>query len=121
MVRSSDALFVERSACPICNSCRLATLFDVPYTDHRVRGYLASHYRQQGTVNYDLLEDIQFVIHKCGECDLIFQRMAPTGPMINIIYNQFINPVKLKAQELSLLTIENFQEIGRRLADLFET
>jgi hypothetical protein len=118
---SSGALFVERKACPVCCSARLATLFSAPYTDRRVRGHVMSHYRNQGTVSYDMLEGVDFTVYKCFECDLVFQKMVPTGQMLDIVYNQFIDPEKLRISELARLTTDNFMEIARRLSDLSKT
>jgi SAM-dependent methyltransferase len=114
-------LFVARDVCPVCAHDQPATLFSAPYTDPRVRGHVMSHYRDQGTVNYSLLEGIDFTIFKCSGCSLIYQRMAPTGGMLDVLYNQFIDPEQLKRKELARLTLDNFTEVGRRLGDLFRT
>jgi SAM-dependent methyltransferase len=112
-------LFLERTVCPICASAKLYTLFSAPYTNANVRSFIASHYRNQGIVNYDLLKDVQYTVHECASCALIFQRMIPTSAMLDIVYNQFIDQAKLKQLELSKLSTDNFREVGRRLGDLF--
>ena len=45
----------------------------------------------------------------------------PCNEMLGVLYDQFIDPRRLKDLELSRLTLENFREIGRRLSDLFES
>jgi transcription elongation factor Elf1 len=112
-------LFVERTVCPICASAKLSTLFSAPYTNANVRSFIASHYRHQGIVNYDLLKDVKHTVHECARCALIFQRMIPTIAMLDIVYNQFIDQTKLKRLEWSKLSTDNFREVGRRLGDLF--
>ena len=97
-------LFVERTVCPICASAKLSTLFSAPYTNANVRSFIASHYRHQGIVNYDLLKDVQYTVHECARCALIFQRMIPTIAMLDIVYNQFIDQTKLKRLEWSKLS-----------------
>lgn len=114
-------LFVARDACPVCARADPATLFSAPYSDPRVHAHVMSHYCDQGTVNYALLGGIDFTIFKCGGCSLIYQRMAPTGRMLDVLYNQFIDPERLKRRELDRLTLDNFTEVGRRLGDLFGT
>ncbi|WP_414475471.1 class I SAM-dependent methyltransferase [Microvirga sp. M2] len=99
----------------------MSTLFSAPYSDPRLRSLLLSHYRTQGTVSFDLLEGVDYTIQECSECSLIFQKMAPINEMLAVLYDQFIDPKRLKELELSRLTLENFREIGRRLSDLFET
>jgi 2-polyprenyl-3-methyl-5-hydroxy-6-metoxy-1,4-benzoquinol methylase len=113
--------FLDRSSCPICNSKNLRTLFNAPYSDRKVHAHVASHYEHQGTVDYNLLKDINFTVVKCRHCALIYQRMAPTGPMLGILYGTFIDADRLKIAELSTLTIDNFTEVSFRLIDLFRT
>jgi SAM-dependent methyltransferase len=118
--KTHSNLFIERCKCPVCGSGNPATLFSAPYTGPVVRGFISSHYRNQGQVDFSLLEGVDFTIHECQDCSLIFQRMAPTDRMMHILYDQFINPENLKRFEMAKLTTDNFRNVAIRFADLFE-
>lgn len=119
MADLGNCLFAERKSCPICGSSSLSVLFSAPYTDRRVREHILSHYRNQGVVSFEPLEGVDYTILECLDCDLIFQKMVPTGRMLSIIYDQFIDQARLRELELSRLTVENFRAIARHLAVLF--
>jgi SAM-dependent methyltransferase len=113
------ALFITRDCCPVCGSDGIRSLFSAPYDDSRIRGFLTSHYRNQGKVDFSLLREVEYTIDECKRCRLIYQRMAPTDEMLGIIYNEFIDPQRLKAEEMAMLTLDNSREVLRRLSDVF--
>jgi hypothetical protein len=116
--RGAERMFVRRTRCPVCDSGRLATLIELPYDSPQVRGHIESHYRNQGIVDHAVLRGVDYALEECRDCDLIFQRMVPTEAMLAVLYDGFIDPRKLKAHELSRLTLANFQDVARRLTDL---
>jgi SAM-dependent methyltransferase len=82
-------------------------------------GHILSHYRNQGVVRQELLEGIDYTVQECLDCALIFQKMVPEGEMLGIIYDGFVDQEKLRQNELSQLTTDNFRFVARRLTDLF--
>ncbi|WP_019904395.1 class I SAM-dependent methyltransferase [Methylobacterium sp. 77] len=112
------ALFEARIACPVCGSIHSATLFTAGYEAPQVRRHVESHYRNQGTVNCDILKGFDYTIMECPNCELIYQKNTPSDRMLSVIYDQFIDPDKLKRFEFDRLTADNFQDVSRRLIDL---
>lgn len=113
-------LFLRRTACPVCGARDTTVLYSAPYTEPPVRDHVLSHYRKQGTVSFERLEGVDFTVRDCGGCGLIFQEMAPEGDMLRTVYDEFIDPDRLREHEEARLTPEGFADVARRLRDLFE-
>src|SRR6185437_302433 len=94
--QTGSHVFVVRECCPICHESHVQTLLSIPYTDPTLRAYLTSQFDWQGGIDFALLERADFTVLKCPTCRLIFQRLAPGGRLLAALYNEFIDPVRLK-------------------------
>ena len=92
--------FIERSSCPSCNSGSLTRLLCRSYEDPLIQKYLVEFYTLQGYVEPEFLKGVDYVIEKCADCALIFQRFVPNEEMMVRIYEHWIDPV---------LTFEQFE------------
>ena len=113
------AYFVARDACPVCGSAESRILYAAPYTRDPVRGFVDSHYRHQGHVDWRYLEGTDFVLSSCGACDLIWQRHAPNDVLMDNIYNVMIDPSGLYRLAMNYLTVDSFESVAGELSLLF--
>jgi SAM-dependent methyltransferase len=84
-----------------------------------VRGFIDSHYRHQGQIDWQYLDGTDYVICDCANCGLIYQKNIPNELMLDKIYNVMIGPTFLHELEANRLTIDNFERIAGELGLLF--
>lgn len=113
------AYFVPRKACPVCGSGDGRILYAAPYARDPVRGFVASHYRHQGHVDWRYLEGTDFVLVSCGACDSIYQRHAPNDFLMDNLYNVMIAPEGLFRVAMNHLTVDSFESVAGELSVLF--
>ena len=111
--------FDARETCPICDSPDSTILYNAPYARDPVRGFVATHYRHQGEVDWSLLEGTDFVLSACQECDSIYQRHAPNAFLTDNIYNVMISPDRLFRSAMRYLTVDSFESVAGELSHLF--
>lgn len=88
-------------------------------TQGNVRGFIESHFKTQGVVDWSLLEGTSFTLVECPQCALIYQAASPNDATLEAIYTQMIGSDFLEDHEQSLLTVSAFQEVAGELALLF--
>jgi hypothetical protein len=108
-----------RTACPVCDARAFSIVYDVPYAHPDVTGFIDTHYRSQGTVDFARFADASFVVAHCGTCDLLFQVNVPADDLLDHIYNEMIDPAKLAAVERDLITLDSVDKIVGEMATLF--
>jgi SAM-dependent methyltransferase len=59
-----------------------------------MREYLVSFYSQQGGVEFEYLEDQDYILMECGNCGLIYQRDIPNDYLMQKLYEEWIDPQK---------------------------
>jgi 2-polyprenyl-3-methyl-5-hydroxy-6-metoxy-1,4-benzoquinol methylase len=112
--------FLSREDCPVCSSRRHEILFSGPLTSPPVRNFIESHYRhQEGQLNWNKLNGVDYILCDCLECGLIYQRHIPSVGMLHEIYDVMIGPAFLQKLELRRLTVDNFEQIAGELDVLF--
>lgn len=118
-VNCNSLYFRPRDQCPVCFFDNIEVLYSCPLSTNPVRGFIDSHYRHQGIVNWQFLEGTDYVLCDCRDCGLIFQRHVPNDFMLREIYDVMIKPAALHALETNRLTLSNFWQIGGELDVLF--
>lgn len=51
-------------------------------------------YAQVGSLEYAELQDGEYVVDRCGTCDLVFQRNVPDDAMLEKLYERWIDPTQ---------------------------
>jgi 2-polyprenyl-3-methyl-5-hydroxy-6-metoxy-1,4-benzoquinol methylase len=120
MTRYNPAYFSARTACPVCDASDQDLLYAAPMTDTPVREWIESHFRRQGTVDWDMLAGTDYALARCGGCALIYQQAAPNATMLEELYTRMISDTFLATFENGLLTVDAFQKIAGELALLFK-
>lgn len=111
--------FLKRHACPVCAGTDLAPVYAASYDADPVRGFLDSHYRDQGRIDWSLLAGATFRILVCATCDLLFQASVPDDALLRHLYSEMIDPELLARVERGLLTLEGFDKVAGELGVLF--
>lgn len=107
----------KRNCCPVCKSNNKKTLHQVDYSDPTIRLYLSNFYINQGSIDYELIENNKYCILECLNCQLIYQEEIPNEELMNIIYEKWIDATIAKNLNQSfsvkniLKKIYNTQEI----------
>lgn len=104
--------FYERKSCPVCGSAGHQSLFSCPMTEDPVRAFIKSHYQKQGNVDFSFLEGIDYTLLECENCELIYQRHAPTIVMLDIIYNKMVDQSFFRELTTRNMTIQGFEGIA---------
>lgn len=87
--------FYQREHCPGCASNDFSTLYQLDYSDQRLKAFIESFYRKR--VDYRLLEDQVYEISQCSRCGLLFQRYVLNDAGQAALYGDWVdNPKSLK-------------------------
>lgn len=111
--------FIERNVCPVCGDDQYEVLYSCAMTAEPVRSYIASHYRKQGTINWNNLDGTDFILCDCQQCGSLWQKHAPNEFVLDKIYNEMIAAESLRKLEQRRLTVGNYDKIAGELAVLF--
>src|SRR5688572_27241542 len=87
-----NARFITRTACPVCTGHEIQTLFSRPYAEPQLRHALELFYARVGKLDYESLEGAEYVVQRCGECGLVFQRDVPNDFLLGLLYEEWISP-----------------------------
>lgn len=88
--------FVCRNLCPSCNSTKIDEIYKKEYLSEELICYLQDFYGEQGTVEYEYLENASYVLCECKECLTIYQKYIPSSEFNSVIYEKWIDPVKIQ-------------------------
>jgi SAM-dependent methyltransferase len=99
---------VERQCCPLCDSEKLLTLYDIDYEDPNLKHFLSEFYNAQGMIEFQYLEGARYTKLKCQECGFLFQREIPGGFLAERLYEHWISPESAYKIELSKWDIGQF-------------
>jgi SAM-dependent methyltransferase len=86
--------FTLRQECPCCGSRNAHELCRTPYSTDPMREYLVSFYSPQGRVEFEYLQDQDYVLFECVDCDLIYQPEIPNDLLMHKLYEEWIDPKK---------------------------
>jgi 2-polyprenyl-3-methyl-5-hydroxy-6-metoxy-1,4-benzoquinol methylase len=85
--------FTERQQCPACGATAPRELYRRPYADPALRAHLTTAYAVVGNgIEYDYVQDAQFVLDECTDCGLIYQRFIPDDALMERLYERWIDP-----------------------------
>ena len=96
--------FESRSECPACTSNRFNVIYQNNYDTGPIRDYLVDFYSFQGPEVFEYLKEASYVLCECSNCGLYFQRDIPNGPLLKLIYEQWIDAER---------AFNQYQEQGR--------
>ena len=91
----SNPWFERRGECPACASQRFRNIYEAAYDKPPLRDYLVEFYSNQGGVEFEFLNGVNYVLCECDICGMIFQRDIPNAALMRRLYEQWIDPSKV--------------------------
>lgn len=76
-----------RSCCPACLSVPLTEVYREPYTSDGIQSYLKTQYEGKASHTAD---DCLYVLARCQNCGLSFQKYIPGDQFLGEIYNSWV-------------------------------
>lgn len=117
MTRTNQS-FLTRNNCPVCNGCTFSQLLSLPYQDPILTSYLEAFYNSQGFIDFSYLNDVDYVILKCLDCNFIFQQNIPSDELMEILYDKWIDPIKVFNSIDGVQDVEHFLEYAKHIANV---
>jgi SAM-dependent methyltransferase len=74
----------QREVCPVCGSALHDVVLDLPYDDGALPDYLHRFY--EGRLNPSLVAGQRYVLDRCRDCTLLYQRFVPAAAMLELLY-----------------------------------
>lgn len=84
--------FISRNSCPCCQSSLVEQIYSKSYESNELVHYLKEFYLPQGTIDFSLLKDVDYVLMNCITCELVYQKNVPNDELLKILYDQWIDP-----------------------------
>ena len=90
----SKSFFEERKNCPSCGSKEITIRYQAKYSDQTIKQYLIEFYSPQGGIEFDYLDNEEYILCDCKSCGLIFQKNIPNDFLMERLYEHWIDPIK---------------------------
>jgi len=85
-----------RESCPACESKKHTTIYSCGFQQSPIHHYLESYYGSRAEFKY--LNGATYILDKCNDCGLIFQREIPNDFSMKKLYEDWLAPSALCAQ-----------------------
>lgn len=110
--------FIIRERCPGCHDDSCHELYAASLTQPPISEYLKAFYAPQGGIDLSSLEGGQYELMECGQCSLIFQRIALSDRLMHKLYTKWIDPIRSLAIYEAETGINHALAQIRQIADL---
>lgn len=114
----TNPYFLTREICPICSSDDIRIVYEHPYIEEPIRGYLDSYYSPQGGVEFCYLENVTYTLMECKNCFLIYQKYIPNDELMERLYDRWIDPELAFIRHLELDNLDYFSSIAQEIMQL---
>ncbi|MFX1277540.1 MAG: class I SAM-dependent methyltransferase [Promethearchaeota archaeon] len=88
----NNSYFISIESCPACNSTNNNELYSCEFLKSPIKDYLESFYNPQGRIEFQYLEDAEYILMECKDCGLIYQKEIPNDFLIKKLYEEWIDP-----------------------------
>ena len=86
--------FEERKSCPACASEKIRIRYHALFTEQPIKQYLIDFYTPQGRVEFEYLNNEEYILCDCLSCGMIFQKRIPNLELMERLYEHWIDPIK---------------------------
>ena len=83
---------IERTKCPVCFSLKFKIIFSISYKNEKILKFFYDYYN--GNMPTNILEDYDYQLLECSDCQLIFQKYIPDKEFSIELYDKIISPEK---------------------------
>lgn len=116
--KNNNSWFVSRRECPICNSLEIEIIYEDRYDKSPLKDYLTNYYSWQGGVEFEYLEGAHYVLCKCSDCGLIFQKDIPNDFLMERLYEHWIDPNKIFLHHKNTDSLEYFSHYAQEIMQI---
>lgn len=111
----SNTYFTTREICPACGSRQFRTLYQSAYDKPPIKTYLEAFYASRGGVEFEYLKGADYILCKCNECNLVYQKDIPNDELMERLYEHWINPELAYERHLKKDKLEHFAFYAREI------
>lgn len=117
-----EKIFSTRHECPICTSGKFSELYRLPYLSSEIKSYLSDFYFSHAVAEFEYLENADYILCECANCEAIFQKEIPGDALMLRLYEKWIHPVNVaeNRRSLSYSHFKNYADEVARIASLFK-
>ncbi len=91
-----------RNFCPICKETKFNEIYSLPYNSRTMVRFLEEYYKK--LIDISKLENYQYKLLECKNCNLIFQKEIPNDNFSHQLYENYID------KEISLEKKNNYEK-----------
>ncbi|MFX1391934.1 MAG: class I SAM-dependent methyltransferase [Promethearchaeota archaeon] len=88
----NNSYFISIESCPACNSTNNNEIYSCEFLKSPIKEYLESFYNPQGRIEFQYLEDAEYILMECKDCELIYQKQIPNDFLMKKLYEEWIDP-----------------------------
>lgn len=110
--------FRVRESCPACGSKDLRTVYSCSFTNPPMREFLTGFYSRQGRIDFEFLEGAEFILERCVDCTVVFQRLVPDDFLAAKLYDEWIDPGQSFSRNVSKRSLERYLQPAYEVAML---
>lgn len=111
----------SRLSCPVCKKSEFKELARLPYDDLEFSSFIKLQYSRVGPgIDMSFLKGEEYVLQQCVHCDLIFQPHIPNDDMMEMLYEQWIDPEVTRLNHLKQDRLDHFSQYANEISMLVD-
>jgi SAM-dependent methyltransferase len=99
--------FMPRENCPVCGETRGTPLYRAPYDAAPIRPFLSAYYGEQPDLD-ELVRGGVYEATRCASCSLVFQRFVGKEPLLEALYDRWVNVHDPEANPAYRFDLDNY-------------
>jgi len=84
--------FNFRKECPACGGITSKTIYQNSFDQAPIKDYLIDFYGSRGRIELSYLENSNYILKECSNCDLIYQEEIPNDQLMERLYEYWLDP-----------------------------
>lgn len=112
---TNQEYFTMREVCPACTGRDAQQLYACRFTDPPISTYLQDFYSVQGGIEFEYLQDVEYILDECKSCGLIFQRFIPNDFLMKKLYEEWIDPETALQARYKARGVEYYARLSKEI------
>lgn len=110
-----ENFFDTRQICPTCESKHTEEIYRAKFTEPPISTYLDNFYNPQGGVEFSYLEGESYILNKCNDCTLVYQKSIPNDFLMKKLYEEWIDPELVHNHRENNLKVNHHSILAREI------
>ncbi len=107
--------FLNRQSCPACNSKEYTTIYSCKFIESPIKEFLVSFYNPQGGIEFDYLDEAEYVLNECIDCGMVYQKQIPDDSLMHKLYTEWIDPNKTFTSDVEGRVLDYYAEYAQEI------